>query len=174
MGKNISIQKMDYTIKDWINKSKIYDPQLPLERLSKMSKKKKHKEARLMMDENGRIVISQRKKKYIDLELYYNNPDKYYNDLYFFIYSIKDCIEDEYCRENFISFIFPSKSKDKTIYQLSPIHFVYNMIIWLPFFILNIPISKNTSDTLSIFKACDDTSITTFSIPEFKALKKCL
>lgn len=143
MGKNISIQKMDYTIKDWINKSKIYDPQLPLERLSKMSKKKKHKEARLMMDENGRIVISQRKKKYIDLELYYDNPDKYYNDLYFFIYSIKDCIEDEYCRENFISFIFPSKSKDKTIYQLSPIHFVYNMIIWLPFFILNIPISKN-------------------------------
>ena len=143
MGKDTSIEKMDHTIKDWFEKSKIYDPQLPLERLSKMSKKKKRREARLMMDDTGRIVISQRKKKYIDLGLYYDDPDRYYNDLYFFIYSMKNDIEDECCRENYISFIFPSKSKDKKIYHLSTIHFVYNMIIWLPFFILNIPITKD-------------------------------
>lgn len=132
-------------VKDWLEVARKYDPQLPLENISKMSKKLKKKESKLKMDNSGRIIISQRNKRYIDLNLYYDDPNRYFNDLYFFIYALKDDIQNECCRENFISFRFPKKSKNKDgkLYHLSTIHFVYNMIMWLPFFILNIKISKD-------------------------------
>ena len=133
---------LDYSIEDWMNSSKTYDPQLDLEYLSKLSKKKLRKEAKLKVNDDGRIVISQRKKKYIDLNEYYGNPDKYFNDLYFFIYLMDNDILDEICRENYISFVFP-RDKTEKIYHLSTIHFVFNMITWLPFFILGIKITKD-------------------------------
>lgn len=129
-------------IGDWFESSKSFDPQLNLEQLSKLGKKKLIKEAKLKMDSKGRYIIGKRKKPYIDLNDYYNRPDKYYNDLYFFLYSIKDDITNEEYRENYISFVLPD-DKNKEICKMSTIHFVYNMIMWLPFFVLDIKITKN-------------------------------
>lgn len=136
------ISKIGNAIKSWFDISKLYDPQLNLEYLSKFSKKKLIKKAKFNMDKDGRFIIGPRKRKYINLEDYYGLPDKYYNDVYFFIYAINDDIINEQCRENYISFIFSEKNDNK-IRHMSTIHFVYNMIMWLPYFILNIPIDMD-------------------------------
>lgn len=127
-------------IEKWMKISKNYDPQLQLKKISKLNKKKMSQEAKLKMNDDGRIIISKRKKPYINLDEF-RDPYKYYNDLYFFIYSIKSDIIDTVSRENYIKFTY--SNSDPKIHKMSTIHFVYNMIMWLPFFILDIPINKS-------------------------------
>lgn len=80
-----------------------------------------------------------------DLWMYYNSPKEYFSDLFMLIKKMRSYIHN---KTSYVTFTYPDDNK---IHQLSLIHFIYNMIIWMPFFILDIPINKEKTFVPEVF-----------------------
>ena len=141
-------KKNDYfsSIQYWIDEAKKYEEDINLKELSRLTNKEiKHKLSCRKTDD-GRYMIKSRSSVY-NLWFYYDNPSKYYDDLFYLIQSMRGCIHNDLGHQS-IAFTYP-ESED--IKQMSTIHFVFNMIIWLPLFIMNIPIDKNHTFMPKVF-----------------------
>lgn len=129
-----------HTSADWLKSASMYDPYQDMKKIAKAKKKKFKYSAKLNKRySNECLVLTNFSSSVIDTFVYYDNPDRYFNDVYFLITSIKDDIRNEECRSSYINF----KLSDNKVYHMSTIHFLFNMVMWMPFFALNIPIDKD-------------------------------
>lgn len=134
-------------IERWINESKKYQDDINLKELSRLSNKEiKKKLNGAIKTDDGRYKIQSTSLTY-DLWFYYDAPTKYYSDLFRLIRSLRGCIHDELYHP-YISFTYPNDTK---MYQMSMIHFTFNMIIWLPLFIMDIQITKDLTFMPKVF-----------------------
>lgn len=134
------------TIQLWIDEAKRYEDDINIKELSRLSNKEIKKKLNSPKTDDGRYIIKSRSVTY-DLWFYYDNPGKYYDDLFKLIRNIRGCIHDEIYAP-YVVFSYP---ENNDISQMSIIHFTFNMIIWLPFFILNIPITKDLTFMPKVF-----------------------
>lgn len=140
---------IDYSerIDNWIKLAKTEEEHMNLKEMSRLSGKKIKKQIHVRKNDAGLFIISQSNRIW-DISLYYNDPERYYYDTYILMKSIGNEIHNEYTNGSYIQYRYPAKSK---IEEMSVIHYVFNMIIWLPFFILNIPITKELTFMDKVF-----------------------
>ena len=119
-------KKEIYTVSDWLRISRYYNTNYDLKKLSKYSKNKLLRKIDKLKNKLGYIVIKPRK-KYIDLSSYYSNPDNYFNDLFFFINSMKQTLMNKITEEDYITYMYDN---DNNIYHMSLIHFVFVVHIY--------------------------------------------
>ena len=152
-------------IDTWIKVAKGEEDQLNLKELSRLSGKQLKKAVKVKKHENlkGLYVISQRRKIW-DLSVYYDDPERYFYDTYILMRNLGADIQDEYNPgQGYIQFTYPNKSK---VQEMSLIHFTFNMIIWLPYFILDIPITKENTFMEKVFNNKTYTSFVNSNIIE--------
>lgn len=146
-------KKVDYSesVENWVNSAtRMEERKLDLKKFSKMSKQKilnTYKGGLPEKNKEGYYVISQRK-KYIELYLYYDDPERYYHDMYVFIDRLKYPILHKRYKEDYIQFKYP---QDNKLYSMSLIHFTYNFIMWLPLFALGEDINKDNTFSAPVF-----------------------
>lgn len=137
--KTLSDISYEKEIDRWIKASKSEEDFMNIKELSRLSAKEIKKKVHAKKDHySGLYQISQRGKTW-DLFLYYKDPDRYFYDVYFMMRNLRNDIHEK--SDTYISFRYPDNSHK---YSMSMIHFVFNMIIWMPLFILEIPINKDT------------------------------
>jgi hypothetical protein len=117
---------------------RIREDMVDFRKSAKLSKKELMRSG-LKKDKDGRYIVLSNKKTFIDLVDYYNEPERYDNDILVLIESLRNTITDESWRDNYLHFRL---CDDDTIHPMSVIHFVFNMIMWLPMFALNVPVTK--------------------------------
>ena len=142
-------QNYDVFINRWIKAAKNEEDFMNIKELSRLTDKqiKKRIHAR-KCSVNALYQISQRRKIW-DLSLYYNDPERYFYDTYLLMRNLGNDIHDYYnSSQAYIQFRYPSKSK---VSDMSLIHFTFNMIIWLPLFVLDIPITKDLTFMDKVF-----------------------
>lgn len=147
--KMLKKEKTSYksTIDLWINEAKKYQDDINLKELSRLSNKEIKKRLNgAHKTQDGRYVIKSPKTHY-NLWIYYDAPVKYYKDLFRLIRSMRGCIHNE-LHTPWVSYTYPD---DPEIHQMSVIHFTYNMIIWLPLFVMNVPITKELTFMPKVF-----------------------
>ena len=137
-------------INRWILSAKDEEDFMNIKELSRLSSKeiKQKVHARKTGDNNCLYKISQRHKVW-ELSLYYNDPERYFYDTYVLMRNLDHDIHDQFnCGQGYVQFRYPNKSK---VYDMSLIHFTFNMIIWFPLFILEIPITKDLTFMNKVF-----------------------
>ena len=144
-------QNYDYslTIDKWIKAAKNEEDFMNIKELSRLTDKQIKKRIHAKKcDINSLYKISQRRRIW-DLSLYYNDPERYYYDTYLLMRNLGNDIHDYYnSSQGYVQFRYPSKSK---VYDMSLIHFTFNMIIWFPLFVLDIPITKDLTFMEKVF-----------------------
>ena len=137
------------TIEKWIKASKDEEDFMNIKELSRLTDKQIKKRIHVKKTNNNSLYkISQRRKVW-DLSLYYNDPERYYYDTYLLMRNLGNDIHDTYNSfQGYVQFKYPLKCKT---YDMSLIHFTFNMIIWLPLFILDIPITKDLTFMDKVF-----------------------
>lgn len=149
MEKKIKKSDTPYLIGDidpdlWVKSAKEYEDNLNIKELSRMSEKKLKKGINIKKKEN--LFIISQSKKVLDLSLYYNDPERYFYDLFTLIRGgLRDSIHEKDISKNinppyYIAYRYPN---DEKVYKMSNIHFIFNMIIWMPLFIMGIEINKD-------------------------------
>lgn len=141
MSKEDTVHVYMDKINEWIKVSKTYEDEINFKELAKLSGKeivKRVSKLRLPEIKDKIYIIKSRNPKY-NLQDYYNNPEKYFKDLFTLIYKIQDVIKG-YHDINCITFYLPENDKP---YYFSVIHYVFNMILWFPLFILDIPVTED-------------------------------
>lgn len=126
------------TIDYWLDCATEFDDDINFKELSKLSKKKLFKRLSIPKTDDGRIVIMPYN-IHTDLYEYYDNPKKYYSDLYRYIKTLRLVIHNERNSKS-VSFTYPD---EPDVHEMSLIHFVFNMIAWMPCFILGLHINKD-------------------------------
>ena len=150
MGKKSGNANIEYTsiIQNWIDAAKDFEDDINFKELSRLSGKEiRRKMSAKKTDEGDRYVIRRRILSY-DLYFFYNNPKKYYEEVFRLIKMMRYIIHDDNTVSKTITFTYPDNPDQQ---QMSFIHFVFNMIIWLPFFILDIPITKDSTFMPKVF-----------------------
>lgn len=149
MEKKIKKSDTPYLIGDidpdlWVKSAKEYEDNLNIKELSRMSEKKLKKGINIKKKEN--LFIISQSKKVLDLSLYYNDPERYFYDLFTLIRGgLRDSIHEKDISKNinppyYIAYRYPN---DEKVYKMSNIHFIFNMIIWMPLFIMGIEVNKD-------------------------------
>lgn len=142
MGKKKDIN-VSREIDRWIKAAKTEETYMNLKELSILSNKEIKKKVHAPRNEHdGLFMISQRKKVW-DLYLYYNDPERYFYDTYLLMRNLRDDIHDKNLGiDSYVQFRYTDSKK---IINMSLIHYAFNLIVWLPLFILEIPITKDVT-----------------------------
>ena len=127
------------SIDKWLYAAKEFENNLDLKEYSRLSNKEFKKLPNIKLSDDGKRYKIESKNMVIELWFYYDNPHKYYSDLFKLIGNLRSCIHSDY-KSIDVWFSFSNEDDRK---RMSTIHFVYNMIMWLPFFILDIPITDD-------------------------------
>ena len=130
-------------INKWIKEAKKYEDDINFKELSKLSgkeivKKISIKAHRVPELKDKCYIIKKRVPTYHTAN-YYSDPKMYFKDLFSLIYAIKDVL-NKTTNVDWVDFKLPN---DDEVYQVSLIHFTFNMILWMPFFILDIDLDKS-------------------------------
>ena len=147
MGKKKTEISYGPIIEEWIQTSKEFEDQINFKELARLSNKEIQKKMSCKKTDDGRYIIRGRTLN-TDLNSYYHNPKKYYEDVFRLIKNIRGCIHHNSTSPYVIYKYMDSDAQ----YQMSIIHFTFNMIIWLPFFILDVPITKDMTFSPKEFK----------------------
>ena len=135
------------TIQTWLSSSTIFEDDINFKEIARLSNKEIKRNLFINKTDDGRYIIKSRSCTY-DLWYYYNDPKRYYDDLFRLIKTIRSYIHNEEYKPTSVVYTYP---KDNTVHQMSLIHFTFNMIMWLPLFILNIDITKETTFMPKVF-----------------------
>lgn len=151
MGKKKE-KSIDYSkkINKWVKAAKNEEEFMNLKEMSRLTNKQiKKKCTHIHKNENTNLYqISQRKRVW-ELYEYYNNPDRYFYDVYLLMRNLRDDIHEKNIgSENCVAYKYTDSNK---VYKMSLIHYVFNMIIWLPLFILELPITKDVTFMPKVF-----------------------
>lgn len=131
-------------IERWLLSSKDGSDDINIKELARLSGKNIIKKLNLRKTDDNKIVIF-KSKKYADLWKYYNSPDDYFYDLF---YLMNDLRYEIINKPTTMVYKYPDDTKKHT---MSTTHFVFNMIIWMPLFILGIPVNQSNTYMPKVF-----------------------
>lgn len=85
------------------------------------------------------IKIPPRNTKYVNITDYYDCT-KYYRDLMYYLSELSNTITDKISNENYIEFKLMDSDN---IHRMSLIHYIFNMLMWYPLFVLDRVVRKD-------------------------------
>lgn len=119
----------------WVSMYENYRDRLDLKEFSKFSYEKLKKKFKFKEDKDGFAIIGT-SHKIFDLMLYYNDPDAYYFDVMALIRGMKHDMQNP---DGYYEYRYTSGE----VARMSCIHFLFNMIVWMPYFTLGIAVTPD-------------------------------